>query len=169
MKYAKFLCLTLLLVFAAALSGCGSSAENEKRVVAVCFPNTTPSWQRNGDSLQKLLEEDGFEVNIQFSATVDEQKNQIKDVLGKNPNCVVIGAIDSAALVDVLDSALKKHIPIIAFDRIIMGTDALSYYASFDNYAIGDGMGKTAADLTTLNFSPAAPVTTTLTFSLITR
>lgn len=142
MKYAKLLCLAMLLVFAAALSGCGSSAETQKHTVAVCFPNTTPSWQRNGDSLQKLLEEDGFEVHIQFSATVEEQQAQVKDALNKHPNCIVIGAIDSAALVDVLDSAQKKKIPVIAFDRIIMGTDALSYYASFDNYAIGDGMGE---------------------------
>lgn len=142
MKYAKIFCLTLLLMFTAIVSGCGSSAEKELKTVAVCFPNTTPSWQRNGDSLQGLLEEDGFEVNIQFSATVEEQQTQIKDVIAKNPDCIVIGAIDSAALADVLDGALKKNIPIIAFDRIIMNTDALSYYASFDNYAIGDGMGE---------------------------
>ncbi len=142
MKYAKYLCVAMLLVFATVLSGCGSSAQKETRTVAVCFPNTTPSWQRNGDSLQKLLEEDGFEVNIQFSATVDEQKQQIKDSIAKKPNCMVIGAIDSSALSDVLEDAKKRNIPVIAFDRIIMNTDALSYYASFDNYAIGDGMGE---------------------------
>ena len=142
MKYAKIFCLTLLLIFTTILSGCGSSAGTEKRTVAVCFPNTTPSWQRNGDSLQGLLEEDGFEVHMQFSATVDEQQQQIKEAVSKNPDCIVIGAIDSSALIDVLEDAKKKNIPVIAFDRIIMGTDALSYYASFDNYAIGDGMGE---------------------------
>ena len=141
MRYAKFLCLTLLLIFSATLSGCGSNAEKVK-TVAVCFPNTTSSWQRNGDSLQKLLEEDNFNVHIQFSATIEEQQTQIRDALTKSPDCLVVGAIDSAALVDVLDNALKKKIPVIAFDRILLNTDAVSYYASFDNGAIGDGMGE---------------------------
>lgn len=142
MKYTKFFCLALMLVFAAVISGCTSSAKHEVRTVAVCFPNTTPSWQRNGDSLQKLLEEEGFDVHIQFSASVEEQQTQVKDAINKHPNCIVIGAIDSAAFVDVLKDAQSRNIPVIAFDRIIMNTDALSYYASFDNYAIGDGMGE---------------------------
>ncbi len=141
MKYAKFLCLTLLLIFAAALSGCGNTEEKVK-TVAVCFPNTTSSWQRNGDSLKKLLEEDNFKVDIQFSATVEEQQSQVKDAIAKNPDCIVIGAIDSAAFVDVLQDAQKKNIPVIGFDRILLDTDAISYYASFDNGAIGDGMGE---------------------------
>ena len=141
MKYAKFLCVTLLLIFVATLSGCGSNSE-KVRTVAVCFPNTTSSWQRNGDSLQKLLEEDKFNVHIQFSATVEEQQTQIRDAIVHSPDCLVVGAIDSAALVDVLDNALKKKIPVIAFDRILLNTEAVSYYASFDNGAIGDGMGE---------------------------
>ena len=53
----------------------------------------------------------------------------------------MVGAIDSAAFADVLTKAKEYNIPVIAFDRIIMGTDAVSYYASFDNDAIGEGMG----------------------------
>ncbi len=36
---------------------------------------------------------------------------------------------------------LIKPKNVIAFDRIIFNTDAVSYYASFDNDAIGEGMG----------------------------
>lgn len=142
MKYAKIFCLTTMLILAALLSGCGSTAQTEVRTVAVCFPNTTTSWQRNGDSLQQLLKEDGFEVNTQFSGTVEEQQQQIKDAIAKNPDCIVIAAIDSAALVDVLADAKKKDIPVIAFERMLMDTDAVSYYASFDGAAVGEGMGE---------------------------
>ena len=142
MKFAKIICATFLLIFAAALSGCGSSSTGEVRTVAICFPNTTSSWQRNGDSLQKLLEDEGFKIDMEFSATVAEQQQQVKDAIAKNPNCIVVGAIDSEAFVDVLQDASKKNIPVIAFDRILLNTDAVSYYASFDNGAIGDGMGE---------------------------
>lgn len=141
MKFAKLICATMLLIFAVTLSGCGSN-EAKVKTVAVCFPNTTSSWQRNGDSLKKLLEEEGFSVDMQFADTVENQQLQIRDAIVKNPDCIVIGAIDSEALVDVLDNALKKKIPVIGFDRILSNTDAISYYASFDNGAIGDGMGE---------------------------
>ena len=147
MNALKIFCTAFILMFAGLISGCGEEeialieGNTEERVIAVCFPNTTPSWQRNGDSLKKLLENENFTVNIQFSSTVDEQKKQVTNAIESEPKCIVIGAIDSDAFADVLEGAKEKQIPIIAYDRIIKGTDAVSYYASFDNDAIGDAMG----------------------------
>lgn len=136
----KFLSAIMILIFAMIIGGCGDSETSEK-TVAVCFPNTTPSWQRNGDSIKKLLEAENFTVNIQFATTADEQKAQVIDTIETKPKCIVIGAIDSAGFADVLTKAKEYEIPVIAFDRIIFNTDAVSYYASFDNDAIGEGMG----------------------------
>ena len=141
MNKIKILMITALMIFTAALTGCGNSDSDGNKNVAVCFPNTTPSWQRNSSALQEQLTADGFTVNVQSSATIEEQQQQIKDALQHKPNCMVIGAIDSAALVDVLEDAKNYNVPIIAFDRIILNTDAVSYYASFDNDAIGEAQG----------------------------
>lgn len=132
--------LMMILIFCTILTGCGENNSSQKSV-AVCFPNTTPSWQRNGDSLKKLLEEENFAVNVQFASDINQQKNQVAEVIESRPDCLVIGAIDSAAFADVLTQAKNYNIPVIAYDRIIMNTDAVSYYASFDNDAIGEGMG----------------------------
>lgn len=146
MRYLKFFFAAMILFFGTVSGGCDilssdSSSNTGDRVVAICFPNTTPSWQRNGDSLQKLLEEENFKVNIQFAGNIDEQKKQVAEVLETHPKCIVIGAIDSDAFAETLEKAKEYNIPVIAFDRIIKGTDAVSYYASFDNDAIGEGMG----------------------------
>ena len=138
MRTIKFLFAAFLLIFAVALTGCGSSQNSGGKNVAICFPNTTPGWQRNAAALQKNLEEDGFTVDVKSSADIAEQQQQIKEALQNKPKCMVIGAIDSAALVEVLEDAKKYEVPIIAFDRIILNTDAVSYYASFDNDAIGE-------------------------------
>ncbi|MBQ7631108.1 MAG: sugar-binding protein, partial [Selenomonadaceae bacterium] len=138
MSKIKFLCLIALMIFTAALTGCGSQESSGNKNVAICFPNTTPSWQRNASALKENLEGDGFTVDIRSAATIEEQQQQIKEALQNKPKCMVIGAIDSAALVDVLEDAKKYEVPIIAFDRIILNTDAVSYYASFDNDAIGE-------------------------------
>ena len=144
MKLAKIFCAIMLLILAAAMSGCGStSSGNEKKSVAVCFPNLTPSWQRNGAAMQKLLEDEGFTVDIQYSGQADEQAQQIKSAIAKKPGCLVIGAMGTDDYyIDVLAEAKKLNVPVIAFDRVITSSDAVSYYASFDNGAIGEGMGE---------------------------
>lgn len=147
MKLAKIFCATLLLILAAAVSGCGSSSisldNSVKKSVAVCFPNLTPSWERNGAAMQKLLEEEGFTVDIQYSGVADEQAQQVKNAVAKKPGCLVLGALGTDDYyIDVLEDAKKNNIPVIAFDRVILSSDAVSYYASFDNAAIGEGMGE---------------------------
>ena len=64
-----------LLLIAIAIAGCSDEASND-RVVAVSFPNTTSSWQRNGDSIKRFLEEDNFVVDIQFAGSASEQSSQ---------------------------------------------------------------------------------------------
>lgn len=137
MKQVKFLLAALILICTAVFTGCGSEQAGSTNI-AICFPNTTPSWQRNSSALHEQLSADGFTVDVKSSATVEEQRQQIKDALQTKPKCMVIGAIDSAALADVLEDAKTYNVPVIAFDRIILNTDALSYYASFDNDAIGE-------------------------------
>ncbi len=144
MKLAKILCATLILILAAAISGCSESTlgGSGSKNIAVCFPNTTESWQRNGDTLTKLLQEEGFNVDVQFSDTIEKQQQQVKDAIAKKPGCIVIAAIDSAAFVDVLEDAKKNNVPVIAFERMLLNSDAVSYYASFDGAAVGEAMGE---------------------------
>jgi len=137
----KKLILIIMIAVMAMVTGCTSDEGSGGKKVAIAFPNTTPSWQRNGDSMKKTLQEEGFTVDLQFSATSDEQVKQVKEILDSNPSCVVIGAIDGESFVDVLEQAKSQNTPIIAFDRIILNTDAVNYYASYDNEAIGEAMG----------------------------
>lgn len=141
MNQLKFLSVAVLLIFTAILTGCGSSSSSNNKTVAVCFPNTTPSWQRNGSALQSQLEADGFVVDMKISETSDEQVAQVIEAIKAQPKCVVIGAIDSSAFAQALDETKSYNVPIIAFDRIIFGTDAVTYYASYDNDAIGEAQG----------------------------
>lgn len=138
----KFLSYALILIFCIMLTGCGNSSDiNTPKTVALCFPGGSGNWERNGNALKSRLEEEGFNVNINFAGNVAEQQAQIKDAVSKKPSCLVIGAVDSSALVDVLEEAKAASIPVVAFDRLIMNTDAVSYYASFDNDAVGEAQG----------------------------
>ena len=59
---------------------------------------------------------------------------------------LVIASIDGESLTTVLEGAKSKNIPVIAYDRLIKNTDAISYYATFDNYKVGQTQGQYIVD-----------------------
>lgn len=63
-------------------------------------------------------------------------------MINANDDILVIAAIDGDKLVEVLNKAQEKDIPVIAYDRLIMNTDALMCYASFDNEKCGQIQGR---------------------------
>lgn len=141
MKYFIHWCgLLALAVSLLLLSGCGNGQTDKS--VAVSFANSSSSWQKNGQTIKEMLEQEGFTVNLQFADTSEQQIEQIKKQIAARPKCLVIGAVDGEALTDVLAEAKAQHIPVIAYDRLIMNTDAVSYYAAFDNEAVGEAMGE---------------------------
>lgn len=135
------LCTVTALLAALLSAGCGSQETGNKKV-AVAFANSSSSWQKNGNTMKELLEKEGFTVDLQFADTAEQQVEQIKAQLEQKPGCLVIGAVDGEKLADVLKYAKEHEIPVIAYDRLIMGTDAVSYYASFDNEGVGEAMGE---------------------------
>ncbi len=59
---------------------------------------------------------------------------------------LVIASIDGDSLGTVLAQAKEADIPVIAYDRLIMNSDAVSYYATFDNYMVGTVQGEYIRD-----------------------
>ena len=140
-KIITYLSLAIMALVLFVAAGCGSDNGSSKKV-AVAFANSSASWQKNGQTIKDTLEKEGFSVDLQFADTADQQVQQIKDQIKAGPRCIVIGAVDGSALTDVLAEAKEKKIPLIAYDRLIMDTDAVSYYAAFDNEAVGTAMGE---------------------------
>jgi putative multiple sugar transport system substrate-binding protein len=101
--------------------------------------------------MQKLLEEAGYTVDLQFASNdVQQQLNQVTNMINSGCNVLVIAAIEGSSLGSALDLAKEKGVAVIAYDRLLMGSDAVSYYATFDNYMVGTVQGtyiKDALDL----------------------
>jgi putative multiple sugar transport system substrate-binding protein len=93
--------------------------------------------------MKAQLEELGYTVDLQYAEDdVQAQVSQIENMIAAGANCLVIAAIDSDALVNVEAQAKAAGIPVIAYDRLLMNTDAVSYYATFDNKGVGTAIGK---------------------------
>ncbi len=100
-------------------------------------------WNRDGEYLKKEFEAKGYQVDLTYSDNkITQQVNDIEGLLANNVNLLVIAAIDGDSLTQVLKDAKDRNIPVISYDRLIMNTDAISYYVSFDNYTVGKLQGE---------------------------
>lgn len=74
------------------------------------------------------------------------QVSQIENMIANGCEVLVIASIDGYSLGTVLEQAKAAEIPVIAYDRLIMNSDAVSYYATFDNWDVGVKQGQYIVD-----------------------
>lgn len=112
--------------------------------VGVAMPTqSSERWINDGGNMKQKLEALGYEVDLQYAEDdVQMQVSQIENMIASGVDCLVIASIDSSTLVNVEAQAKEAGIPIIAYDRLLMDTDAVSYYATFDNKGVGTAIGK---------------------------
>ena len=85
--------------------------------------------------MKKQLEEAGYEVDLQFASNdINTQVSQVENMISGGCDLLVIASIDGESLGTPLATAEEQDIPVISYDRLIMNTSAVQYYATFDNY-----------------------------------
>ena len=95
-------------------------------------------WNQDGANMEEQLKAAGYEVDLQYAANdVQQQLSQVENMISGGCNVLVIAAIEGSSLGEALDMAKEAGIPVIAYDRLLMDSDAVSYYATFDNYKVG--------------------------------
>ena len=128
---------------AEAAPAADTSAAGGKKVGVAMPTQSSERWINDGSNMKAKLEDLGYEVDLQYAEDdVQAQVSQIENMIASGVNCLVIASIDSSALVNVEKQAKEAGIPIIAYDRLLMDTDAVSYYATFDNKGVGTAIGK---------------------------
>ena len=144
----KFLSVLLAgaMLFSVAV-GCSSKKSGGKKIGVSMPTKSLQRWNQDGDNMKKELEAAGFEVDLQYANDdVSVQVNQIESMINGGCKVLVIAAINGDSLGTVLATAKEKDIPVIAYDRLIMNSDAVSYYATFDNYKVGTIQGEYIRD-----------------------
>jgi len=100
-------------------------------------------WNQDGANMEAQLKDAGYEVDLQYASNdVQTQVSQIENMISSGANVLVIAAIEGSSLGEALDMAKEAGIPVIAYDRLLMNSDAVSYYATFDNYMVGTKQGE---------------------------
>lgn len=120
----------------------------DKKSVGIAMPTKSlERWNRDGEYLKEQFEAADYTVELKYSDNdVDQQNNDIQGMIADGVDLLLIAAIDGSSLTQTLSEAKSADIPVIAYDRLIMGTDAVSYYVSFDNYTVGKLQGEYVID-----------------------
>ena len=133
--------IVAILLAVATLSTAAFAAKKAK--VGISMPTKDlQRWNQDGANMKADFEKAGYQVDLQYAANdINTQISQLENMITGKCKVLVIAAIDGSSLSNVLATAKKKKIQVIAYDRLIMDTDAVSYYATFDNYKVGTLQG----------------------------
>jgi putative multiple sugar transport system substrate-binding protein len=157
----------LALGLAACAPAADGGGEGDGGLIGIAMPTrSSERWIQDGDALKAQFEEAGFEVDLQYAEDdIPTQVSQIENMVTKGAVALVVAAIDGTTLTNVLEEAASQDVVVIAYDRLLRDTDAVSYYATFDNFKVGqqqawsvlNGLGLTELDGTPIADAPAGP------------
>jgi len=107
--------------------------------IGISMPTqSSERWIKDGNTMKEILEAKGYTVDLQYAEDdIPTQKAQIENMITKGAQVLVIAAIDGSTLSATLDQAGKDGVKIISYDRLLVDTEAVSYYATFDNRGVG--------------------------------
>ncbi|GLP66847.1 putative multiple sugar transport system substrate-binding protein [Streptomyces sp. SAI-126] len=136
-------------VLALTLSACGQNSEggSEKEsgsakggTIGIAMPTkSSERWIADGKNVVADLESKGYKTKLVYGEDEpDQQVSQIENLITQGVKALIVAAIDNKSLNNVLQEAKDAGIPVIAYDRLILGTPNVDYYASFDNTKVGE-------------------------------
>ncbi|MDD7946030.1 sugar ABC transporter substrate-binding protein [Microbacterium sp. NE2HP2] len=164
-----------LAVGALALSACSSTGGGagdgegggDGGLIGVAMPTkSSERWIQDGNAVKKALEDQGYQVDLQYAEDdIPTQVSQIENMITKGAEALIVASIDGTTLTEALQNAADAEIPVIAYDRLIKGTENVDYYATFDNALVGrqqawtvlNGLGLTDLEGKPLDGAPAGP------------
>jgi putative multiple sugar transport system substrate-binding protein len=134
-------CIALVLLVIFALAGTASAAGLDFGVVLPTREETR--WLGDEADFLAAIEEHGYSAQILFSQKDSAtEKANVETLISKGAKAIVLCAFDAAAAAAAVEIAHEEGIPVIAYDRIITGTDKLAYYTTFDSAAVGRAQGE---------------------------
>lgn len=131
-------------------TGCTApgSASGGKIDIGIVLPTKDESrWLGDEAKFRAIIEERGYKAEIMYSqANSGVEKTNIESLIEKGIKVLVLCAFDATAAASAVEKAKAEGVTVISYDRLIMDTDAVDYYVTFDSVAVGRAMGQYLVD-----------------------
>ncbi|MEU6809632.1 multiple monosaccharide ABC transporter substrate-binding protein [Streptomyces sp. NPDC046831] len=142
---------------ALTLTACGQNSEGGSKgdgkgakgaTIGIAMPTkSSERWIADGNNVKKNLESKGYKTKLVYGEDdPDQQVSQVENLITQGVKALIIAAIDNKSMNNVLQQAKDAGIPVISYDRLILGTPDVDYYASFDNEKVGELQGTYIVD-----------------------
>ena len=127
-------------VYAAGSKETGASSVTGK--VALLLPDAAAARYESADRpdfVSKLTSLAPAVQVIYANAGMDPvlQRSQAEAALANGAQVLVLDPVDPASAGTIADEARAKNVPVVAYDRMILGSAGVNYYVSFDEYQAG--------------------------------
>ena len=147
---------TAAVLAAGLLAGCGKKKETDSGEpmpapvesaaeemtglsAGISFPNETEErWKNDAAAISGMLKSHGYDAKILYAGDNTAQQNtDIESLVSGGVSLLIVAACDENGLVQSMTKAKEAGIPVIAYDRLIRNTDAVTEYVAFDDYLTG--------------------------------
>ena len=116
--------------------------------IGIVLPTKEESrWLGDEAKFLAEIEERGYNAEILFSQNSSAtEKTNVETFISKGVKVIVLCPYDAAAAAAAVNDASSEGIKVISYDRLIMDTDGLDYYVTFDSISVGAAMAQYLVD-----------------------
>jgi putative multiple sugar transport system substrate-binding protein len=128
------------LLFTAVI---GSALFAQVQIGVVLPTKDEPRWIQDQNRFEAAFKTAGIPTQILFSqGSTATEKTNVESLISAGAKVIVICPQDGAGAAAAAEAARKAGVKVISYDRLIMGTDAVDYYVTFDSSAVGAAWGQ---------------------------
>lgn len=160
-KKLSYSLMAMVVIAATILSACGGAAatptaEATKLAVGIVLPTKDePRWIQDETRFKDALTAAGYDVEILFSqGDSAKEKANVESLITKGIKVLILTPQDGAAAAASADAARAAGVKVISYDRLILNTDAVDYYVTFDSIAVGAAQAQYLVDHATGTGNP---------------
>lgn len=125
----------------------GAAADGEVQVGIVLPTKDEPRWLQDQAQFEAILGDAGFTNQVLFSqGSSATEKTNVETLISQGIDVLIICAQDGSAAAAAVEAAKDAGVTVIAYDRLITGTEAVDYYVTFDSFSVGVAQGQYLID-----------------------
>ncbi|MFN2115465.1 MAG: sugar ABC transporter substrate-binding protein [Anaerolineae bacterium] len=117
-------------------------------LVGIVLPTREePRWIQDEARFRDALEAAGYQVEILFSQGDSAiELSNVEQLITKGIQVLILTPQDGAAAASAAAAAHEAGVKVISYDRLILNTDAVDYYVTFDSLAVGAAQAQYLVD-----------------------
>ena len=146
----SLLLLVIVLMFVSALGGLLLTGCSKKATVDIGIVLPTkdePRWIQDETRFNDALKGTNYKAEILFSqGSPAVEKQNVETLINKGIKVLILCPHDATAAAAAAEEAKAAGVKVISYDRLILDTDAVDYYVTFDSIAVGKAQGQYLVD-----------------------